>query len=99
MLRVVVDNTAGGDPHLARDLMDRLGAQGFDVELRAPAAGAMFDTAVHTVSTGIVLRVAQRPAEADLAALQDVVRAALMERPSLRRRARAIPLHVEGSPR
>jgi hypothetical protein len=99
MLRVVVDNSAGGDPDLARDIASGLGTRGFDVEVREPAAGTTFDTAVHTLGAGIVLRLPERPGAEALAAVQEVVRDALMRRPSVRRRSRAIPVHVDGLPR
>ena len=99
MLRVVVDNSAGGDPQLTADLADRLRERGFEVDVRAPAPGTMFDTAVHAVSAGVVLRVDQPPEPGVLAALEDVVRGALMRRASLRRRSRAIPVHVAETPR
>jgi hypothetical protein len=99
MLRVVVDNSAGGDPQLADDVATGLREHGFDVELRPAAPGAMFDTAVHSVSAGVVLRLAERPEPPMLEGLEQVVRAALLRRPSLRRRSRAIPVHVGDAPR
>jgi hypothetical protein len=99
MLRVVVDNTAGGDPQLADDVATGLRARGFEVDLLAPAPGTMFDTAVHAVSAGVALRIPERPAPEVLTALEEVVRDALSRRPSLRRRSRAIPVHVGDAPR
>jgi len=73
---------------------DGLRARGYAVEVREPEAPSMFDTSVHLVSTGIVLRVDERPEHSALGEISTVVRAALMAHPSLRRRTRAIPLAV-----
>jgi hypothetical protein len=97
-VNVIVDNSAGGDPRLAGDLARRLRAQGLEVEVRDPTRSAMFDTSVHLVSTGIVIRVAERPEPALLRVIEQVVRAALLEHPSPRRRTRSVPLQLgEGS--
>jgi hypothetical protein len=97
-MKVIVDNSAGGDPRLAVDLVRRLRAQGLEVEVRDPSASAMFDTSVHLISTGIAIRVAERPEPPVLRAIEQVVRAALLEHPNPRRRTRSVPLHLgEGS--
>jgi hypothetical protein len=93
-VRLVVDNSTGGDEQLAASVADGLRARGYAVEVREPEAASMFDTSVHLVSTGIVLRVDERPEVTELSAIADVVRAALMRHPSLRRRTRAVPLAV-----
>ena len=55
----------------------------------------MFDTAVHLVSTGLAVRVSERPDRgATLDAIEEVVRGALITRPSLRRRTRSVPVHL-----
>ncbi|MDP2711250.1 MAG: hypothetical protein Q8O56_08520 [Solirubrobacteraceae bacterium] len=91
-MRVVVDNSKGGDPQLAASVSDGLRGHGHAVELLEPDPASMFDTAVHIVSTGIVLRVEERPARAELGEISEIVRDALMRHPSPRRRTRAVPV-------
>jgi hypothetical protein len=93
-MHVIVDNSAGGDSRFADDVATALRSHGLDVELRAAGASAMFDTAVHLISAGLVVRVSERPDRATLAAIEDVVRTALLHRPSLRRRTRSVPVHL-----
>jgi hypothetical protein len=93
-MRVIVDGTAGGEPAFADEVARGLRARGVDVELRPPRTGSMFDTAVHLVSSGIAIRVDARPDRADLLVIEEVVRAALQRHPSLRRRARTVPVHL-----
>jgi hypothetical protein len=93
-MHVIVDNSAGGDSRFADDVATALRSHGLDVELRAAGSSAMFDTAVHLVSAGLVVRVSERPDRATLAAIEDVVRTALLHRPSLRRRTRSVPVHL-----
>ena len=59
----------------------------------------MFDTAVHLVTTGLAIRVPTRPDRATLAAIEQDVRAALLHRPSVRRRTRSVPVHLGDTPR
>jgi hypothetical protein len=92
-MRVIVDNSAGGDASLADDVLAGLREHGLDVELRPPGPTAMFDTGVHLVSLGLVIRVSERPDRATLGEIEEVVRAALITRPSLRRRTRSVPVH------
>jgi hypothetical protein len=94
MTDVVVDNSAGGDAQLADEVVRGLRERGLAVELREPSPSAMFDTAVHLVWSGLVIRVPERPDRARLATIEDVVRAALMHRPSLRRRTRSVPVRL-----
>jgi hypothetical protein len=91
-VELVVDNSTGGDEQLAESVARGLRERGFDVELRQPSAASMFDTAVHLVTTGIVLRVPERPARSELGAIEEVVRAALMSHATPRRRTRAVPV-------
>jgi len=93
-MHVIVDNSAGGDRGLAADVASALGAHGLDVEVRDPGPTAMFDTAVHLVSTGLAIRVSDRPDRATLTKIEDVVRTALIQRPSQRRRTRSVPVHL-----
>ena len=93
-MQVVVDNSAGGGPRFAEEVARGLRARDFDVELRRPGRGSTFDSAVHLVSTGVVVRVPERPDAAGLTVLGDVIRGALLRRPSRRRRSRAVPIHV-----
>lgn len=93
-MHLVVDNSTGGDEQLAATVADGLRACGFVVELREPESASMFDTSVHLVSTGIVLRVDARPQRAELGEISQVVRTALLSHPSVRRRTRAIPVAI-----
>jgi hypothetical protein len=93
-MQVIVDNSAGGDSRFADDVAAALRSDGLDVELRPPGPTAMFDTAVHLVSAGLVIRVSERPDGTTLAAIEGIVRDALLHRPSLRRRTRSVPVHL-----
>jgi len=93
-MRIVVDNSSGGDAQLAASVASGLGDRGHSVELLDPEPASMFDTAVHVVSTGIVLRVDEPPQHAELEEISEVVRDALMRHPSQRRRTRAVPVAV-----
>lgn len=90
----MVDNSTGGDAQLAASVAGGLRARGIDVELREPEPSTMFDSAVHVVSTGIVLRVDARPTADELGTIEDAVRAALITHPSQRRRTRAVPVAI-----
>jgi NADPH-dependent glutamate synthase beta subunit-like oxidoreductase len=92
-VRVVVDNSAGGDSQFAQEVTDALRARGVEVELR-PSRGATFDTAVHQVDAGTVIRLAERPDPEGLHTIESVVRAALEHRHSLRRRTRSVPVRL-----
>ena len=96
-MQVVVDNSSGGDPQLAASVAEGLRARGHVVEVRDPEPSSMFDTAVHVVSTGIVLRVEERPPRGELGDISEVVRSALQRHPSLRRRTRAVPVKLGSS--
>jgi hypothetical protein len=91
-VRVVVDNSSGGDSQLAASVTAGLRDRGHTVENVEPEPASMFDTAVHVVSTGIVLRVDEKPQAAELEEISAVVREALMHHPSQRRRTRAVPV-------
>jgi len=93
-MRLVVDNSTGGDELLAASVADGLRENGYAVELREPEPASMFDTAVHLVSTGIVLRTDVHPPPERLGEISAVVRDALMRHPSMRRRTRAVPVAV-----
>jgi hypothetical protein len=90
----VVDNSAGGDRDFAAEVARLLTARGFDVTTRDPDRSAMFDTSVHLVSPGLAIRVSSRPERAVLDAIEHDVRAALLHRPSERRRTRSVPIHL-----
>jgi len=98
-MRVVVDNTSGGDSQLAASVTAGLRDRGHTVENLEPEATSMFDTAVHVVSTGIVLRVDETPPAGELDEISEVVRDALMRHPSQRRRTRAVPVALGGGGR
>jgi hypothetical protein len=98
-VQVVVDGSAGGEPQFAAGVARALRERGLDVELRPPRAGSMFDTAVHLVSSGIAIRVAERPDAETLTTIEEVVRSELLHHPSLRRRARTVPVHLGESQR
>jgi hypothetical protein len=91
-VQLVVDNSTGGDEQLAEEVARGLRERGFSVELRGPSASTMFDTSVHLVSTGIVLRVEERPSRPEIARIEEVVRAALLTHAMPRRRTRAVPV-------
>jgi hypothetical protein len=93
-MQVIVDNSAGGDSGFADAVAAALRGHGLAVEVRAPDPTAMFDTAVHLISTGLAIRVTERPDRATLGAIEEVVRGALIARPSLRRRTRSVPVHL-----
>jgi hypothetical protein len=96
---IVVDGSAGGEPAFTEAVANALRARGLEVEVRPPKGGSMFDTAVHLISSGIAIRVQERPDRATLEVIEEVVRAELMHRPSLRRRARTVPIHLGESAR
>jgi len=92
-MRVIVDNSTGGDVGLAVSVVGGLRDRGFEVEVQEPSTESMFDTSVNLVGTGIVLRVDKRPPRAELREIEEVVRAALLSAHP-RRRTRAVPLAV-----
>jgi hypothetical protein len=92
-MAIVVDNSAGGDADLAAEVGALLRARGFDVEMRGSNPRAKYDTAVHLLTTGLAIRVPQGTERAVLTAIEEDVRAALLHRPSLRRRTRTVPVH------
>src|SRR3954465_9322563 len=94
MATIVVDGSAGGEAAFTEAGARGLRAPGLDVEVRPPQSGSMFDTAVHLVGSGIAIRVAERPDRATLETIEEAVRAELQHRPSLRRRARTVPIHL-----
>jgi hypothetical protein len=67
--------------------------------VRRPSKQVRFDTGVHLVSTGIAIRVSQVPDPSTLVAIEHDVRAALLHRPSERRRTRSVPVHLADTPR
>jgi hypothetical protein len=69
------------------------------VEVRPPSSRALFDTAVNLVAAGIAIRVPAKPDREVLAAIEADVRAALLHRPSVRRRTRSVPVHLGDTPR
>jgi hypothetical protein len=91
-VEVVVDNSEGGDDRFAEEVARGLRDRGLTVELRPAAPTSMFDTGVHLVSAGLVIRVSERPDRALLQGIEEVVRTALLHRPSLRRRTRSVPV-------
>jgi predicted amino acid racemase len=93
-VHVVVDNSAGGDQQFADQVAQGLRERGIEVEMRTPRADAMLDTAVHLVTAGMVIRLEERPPRAELETIEEVVRASLQHRPSLRRRTRSVPVHL-----
>jgi hypothetical protein len=58
---------------------------------------AKFDTGVHLLTPGIAIRVPAAPERALLQSIEDDVRAALLHRPSVRRRTRSVPVHLAES--
>jgi hypothetical protein len=93
-MEIVVDNSAGGDASFAAEVARLLRARGLAVEMRSPDPAAKFDTSVHLLSAGLAIRVPGRPDRSVLAAIEEDVRAALLHRPSVRRRTRSVPVHL-----
>jgi hypothetical protein len=98
-VQIVVDNRAGGDSQFADEVARGLRQRDLDVELRPPDPASMFDTSVHLVSAGLEIRVSEWPDRALLKTVEEVVRAALLHRPSLRRRTRSVPVRLGESER
>ena len=94
-----MDNSAGGDADFAAEVGRLLRARGFTVEMRAPSRKVLFDTSVHLVTAGLAIRVPEKPDRATLRAIEQDVRAALLHRPSVRRRTRSVPVHLGDTPR
>lgn len=99
MTAIVVDGSAGGEPAFTEAVAHALRARGLEVEVRPPKSGSMFDTAVHLLSSGIAIRVDERLDRTTLQTIEEVVRAELLHRPSLRRRARTVPVYLGESMR
>jgi hypothetical protein len=93
-MRVVVDNSAGTDAQLATEIASALQAEGVEVEVRNPDPARRHDTSVHLLSAGLALRVAEQPPAEGLRTLEAVVRRSLGAHRSLRRRNRAVPVHL-----
>src|SRR3954463_3878768 len=91
---IVVDGSAGGELAFTEAVARGRGGRGLGVEVRPPRGGSMFDTAVHLVSSGIVIRVQERPDRDTLATIEEVVRGALLDHASVRRRTRTVPVHL-----
>src|SRR3954453_3773107 len=91
---IVVDGSAGGEAAFTEAVARGLRDRGLEVEVRPPKSGSIFDTAVHLVSSGIGIRVEERPDRDTLRTTEEVVRAELLHRPSLLRRARTVPVHL-----
>src|SRR3954465_11288201 len=91
---IVVDGSAGGELAFTEAVARGLRERGLDVEVRPPRGGSMFDTAVHLVSSGSVIRVEERPDRETLGAIEEVVRRALLDHASVRRRTRTVPVHL-----
>ena len=96
---IVVDGSAGGEAAFTEAVASGLRARGLEVEVRPPKGGSMFDTAVHLVSSGIAIRVQERPDRVTLGVIEEVVRGELQHRASLRRRTRTVPVHLGESAR
>jgi hypothetical protein len=93
-MKIIVDNSAGGDGRFADEVAAGLRREGLVVELREPVETAVFDTGVHLVSAGIAIRVSAPPDRAELTVIERVVREALLHRPNPRRRTRSVPLYL-----
>ena len=90
---ITVDNSHGADPAFVQDLRSALSAAGFEVNVREPAPGAMFDTSVHFVVEAVSIRVPDGLAAADLDRVAAAVRDAEGRRGNPRRRVRAVPIY------
>src|SRR3954447_18906966 len=96
---IVVDGSAGGELAFTEAVARGLRERGLEVEVRPPRGGSMFDTPVHLVSSGIVIRVQERPDGETLAMIEEGVRGALLDHASVRRRTRTVPIHLGESMR
>jgi hypothetical protein len=96
---IVVDNSAGGDPDFAADVARRLRGRGLAVEVRTAPRELHFDTGVNLVSAGLAIRVSRVPPPSLLREIEEDVRAALLHRPSERRRTRSVPVHLADTAR
>jgi len=97
--KIVVDNSAGGDPDFAAEVARLLSSRGLGVDVRSAPRDLSFDTGVHLVSAGLVIRVSGVPERSVLRAIEDDVRAALLNRPGERRRTRSVPVHLADTAR
>jgi hypothetical protein len=93
-MRVIVDGSQGGEPDFAEEVARGLRGRGLEVEVRPPNPTSMFDTGVHLVAAGLAIRVPERPDPATRTAIAEVVRGALQQRSSLRRRTRTVPVYL-----
>jgi hypothetical protein len=91
---VIVDATSGTEPAFAQEVASGLRGRGLEVEVRAPTNASMFDSGVHLVEAGLAIRVPERPDQATMGVIEDVVRSALQHRSSLRRRTREVPVYL-----
>jgi hypothetical protein len=98
-MQVIVDGSAGGEPDFGEEVARGLRDRGLEVEVRPPSPTSMLDTGVHLVAAGLAIRVPERPDRETLGTIEDVVRAALMRRQSLRRRTRTVPVYLGESAR
>ena len=92
-MRVVVDNTKGGEARFASNLQESLSAAGFEVDVREPSAHAMYDTAVHFVVEAVSVRVPADIGRGELKVVAAAVRDAEARRCSERHRVRAVPIY------
>jgi hypothetical protein len=97
--RILIDNSIGADAQFASDLQVALTAAGFEVELREPSPRALYDTSVHFVVEGVVIRLQDDPGQLDLAAIAKTVRETEARRPSEHRRFRDVPIYAGESSR
>jgi hypothetical protein len=98
-MRVIVDNSAGVDAQFADEVARGLRDRRLDVETRAPSPTAKFDTGVHLLASGVSIRLSERAEPELLTTIEEVVRAALQHRSSLRRRTRTVPVYLGESSR
>ncbi len=90
--RLVVDNRDGADPVFAAELTRALRGEGFEVEVREPNPGTMFDTTVHAVYSGVAVRAMDDLDRRTLDRVAQVIRESERRLPQ-RRRFRAVPIH------
>jgi hypothetical protein len=92
-MRIVVDNSQGGDAGFAADLARILQEAGHEVELRPPSPRALFDTAVHFVVDGVAVRVPVECSRDRLRTVEQAIRDAESHR-NAHRRYRAVPIYA-----
>jgi LytR cell envelope-related transcriptional attenuator len=92
-MRIIVDNSQGGDAGFAADVARTLQEAGYEVEVRPPSPRALFDTSVHFVVDGVAVRVPVECGRDQLRTVEQAIQDAESHR-SEHRRYRAVPIYA-----